>query len=145
MSILGKIILTTNSTADIGPTPIISGSIPVWVVATILARGFSPFWTASSADINTTAAAPSLTPDEFPGVTVPSVYVEKKKKKKKTKSITREIWIDLNNFFSFRNRGSNDFFALWSQIWVSTTIWVSTKITSDWGSAYFHKYWSQLW
>lgn len=55
-----------------GPIPIIFGSTPTWATATILASGESSFCLAMSADIRTTAAAPSLIPEALPAVTVPS-------------------------------------------------------------------------
>lgn len=67
-------LLTTNSTAGTGPMPIILGSTPASATATILANGESPFCIAVSADIRTTAAAPSLTPEALPAVTVPLAW-----------------------------------------------------------------------
>ena len=48
-----------------------SGSTPQTPPETIRASGLRPACCAASADATTTAAAPSLIPDAFPGVTVP--------------------------------------------------------------------------
>ena len=58
--------------AGIGPDPIKEGSTPHVAQDTILARGFKFLFSDSLSLIKTTAAAPSLIPEEFPGVTVPS-------------------------------------------------------------------------
>ena len=59
--------------AGIGPVPITAGSTPVVAQDTTLASGFRPRFSASSAVISTTAAAPSLMPDALPAVTEPSL------------------------------------------------------------------------
>ena len=51
----------------------IAGSTPAVAHAAIRASGVSPRAAASLALIKTTAAAPSLMPDAFPAVTVPSL------------------------------------------------------------------------
>ena len=58
-------------TASIGPTPMISGSTPDTLEAMMRARGVMPSSRARSADITTTAAAPSLSGHAFPAVTRP--------------------------------------------------------------------------
>ena len=50
----------------------IDGSTPHCAHETILAKGSIFLFFASSAVINTTAAAPSLIPEALPAVTVPS-------------------------------------------------------------------------
>ena len=54
-----------------GPKPIKEGSTPTEAQETIFARGSIDFFSASSLDVRNKAAAPSLIPEEFPGVTVP--------------------------------------------------------------------------
>ena len=49
-----------------------SGSTPAVAKATKRASGVSPRSCARSADVTTTAAAPSLVCDELPAVTVPA-------------------------------------------------------------------------
>ena len=56
-----------------GPVPMIEGSTPQVAQDTIRPSGFTPRAWASSADISTTAAAPSLMPLALPAVTVPSL------------------------------------------------------------------------
>ena len=58
-------------TASIGPTPMISGSTPETLDAMIRARGLMPSSRARSADMTTTAAAPSFSGQELPAVTLP--------------------------------------------------------------------------
>ena len=62
---------STFSTAGIGPRPMISGRIAATEEATMRARGFSPSSFARSSDITSTAAAPSLSGQALPAVTVP--------------------------------------------------------------------------
>ena len=63
---------STAFTAGIGPRPMISGRIAATEEATMRARGFRPRFAAFSADITSTAAAPSLSGHALPAVTVPS-------------------------------------------------------------------------
>jgi hypothetical protein len=63
---------STFRTASIGPTPMISGSIPETDEAMIRARGLKPSSRARSSDMITSAAAPSFSGHEFPAVTLPS-------------------------------------------------------------------------
>ena len=58
--------------AGIGPVSIITGSTPTVVWSTIRARGVSPSSRALSADISSTAAAPSEICEALPAVTLPS-------------------------------------------------------------------------
>src|SRR5512135_3559260 len=58
--------------ASTGPRPMISGESPVTPVATILASGVMPSWAAFTSLITITAAAPSLSGQQLPAVTVPS-------------------------------------------------------------------------
>ena len=58
--------------AGIGPVSMITGSTPTVVWSTIFARGVSPSSFALSADIISTAAAPSEICDELPAVILPS-------------------------------------------------------------------------
>ena len=58
--------------APIGPTPMISGSIPAVAAVMIRARGFRPSSAAFESDMTSTAAAPSLSGHELPAVTLPS-------------------------------------------------------------------------
>ncbi len=51
--------------------PMMSGSTPHTPPETKRAIGLRPAFLAASADATTTAAAPSLMPEAFPGVTVP--------------------------------------------------------------------------
>ena len=62
---------STFSTAGIGPRPMISGRIAATEEAMMRARGFSPSSCARSSDITSTAAAPSLSGQALPAVTVP--------------------------------------------------------------------------
>ena len=55
----------------IGPVPINAGSTPQLAQDFIDTSFSKPLISASSRDINVTAAAPSFIPDEFPAVTVP--------------------------------------------------------------------------
>ena len=57
--------------AGIGPRPMISGRRPATVEATIRARGFMPAACAFSSDMISSAAAPSLSGQALPAVTVP--------------------------------------------------------------------------
>jgi hypothetical protein len=57
--------------AGIGPRPMISGRIAATVEAMIRALGVKPRLAALSADMTSTAAAPSLSGHELPAVTVP--------------------------------------------------------------------------
>ena len=59
--------------AGIGPVPMIAGSTPAVADETIRASGVRPRRSASSADITTRAAAPSLRPEALAAVTVPSL------------------------------------------------------------------------
>ena len=52
-----------------GPYAMMLGSSPTTPQETILERGSSPSASALDADLTTTAAAPSTTPDAFPAVT----------------------------------------------------------------------------
>ena len=63
--------LTAFLVAGIGPVPITAGSTPAWPHETIRAKGTTPLLAASAYDISTTAAEPSLMPEEFPAVTEP--------------------------------------------------------------------------
>ena len=58
--------------AGIGPVSMITGSTPTVVWSTIRARGLRPSAFAVSADISSTAAAPSEICDELPAVILPS-------------------------------------------------------------------------
>ena len=58
--------------AGAGAKPIMRGSIPTAVEAIILARGLSWYCSIAASEAISTAAAPSLMPDAFPAVTVPS-------------------------------------------------------------------------
>src|SRR6476660_2522250 len=62
----------TLRTAGTGPIPIIIGSTPVDTYPTMRASGGVPISLALRAVVTTSAAAPSLMPDAFPAVTVPS-------------------------------------------------------------------------
>ena len=62
---------STAFTAGIGPRPMISGRMAATEEATMRARGFRPRFAAFSADITSTAAAPSLSGHALPAVTVP--------------------------------------------------------------------------
>ena len=57
--------------AGIGPTPMYSGRIAATVEAMIRARGLTPSFSAFSALITSTAAAPSLSGQALPAVTEP--------------------------------------------------------------------------
>ena len=57
--------------AGTGPRPNSSGGTPAVVNATKRPSGASPAAAARSAEVTTTAAAPSLVCDELPAVTVP--------------------------------------------------------------------------
>ncbi len=61
----------TAATAGIGPRPMISGRMAATEEATIRARGFRPRSAARCADMTSTAAAPSLSGQALPAVTVP--------------------------------------------------------------------------
>ena len=72
MSLIERLaFVITFSIAGIGPCPIIEGSTPDSARATIRIRGVSPSVCAWVAVVKTTAAAPSLIPDELPAVTLP--------------------------------------------------------------------------
>ena len=58
--------------AGTGPTPMIDGSTPPKAPDTQVAMGLTPSSFAFSSLITTTAAAPSLMPEAFPAVTIPS-------------------------------------------------------------------------
>src|SRR5579864_7754113 len=60
--------------AGIGPDPITFGSTPACAHDLIVAKGLRPRFFASLALIRTSAAAPSLIPDAFAAVTVPSFW-----------------------------------------------------------------------
>ena len=57
--------------AGTGPTPMYDGATPAMPAAAIRAIGRRPSRSAHSAEATSSAAAPSLIPDEFPAVTVP--------------------------------------------------------------------------
>ena len=57
--------------ASIGATPMISGSLPLTAEATMRARGRSPSSSARARLMTMTAAAPSLSGQALPAVTVP--------------------------------------------------------------------------
>ncbi len=57
--------------ASTGPIPIISGEQPETEVLSILARGFKPCSDANSSEQTRTNAAPSVSGDAVPAVTVP--------------------------------------------------------------------------
>jgi hypothetical protein len=59
--------------AGIGPVPMMLGSTPEVAQDTILAMGVMPRAFAVAALINTATAAPSLMPDAFQAVTLPSL------------------------------------------------------------------------
>ena len=59
--------------AGIGPEPISDGSTPAVAQEAMRASGVRPRFLASSALITTSAAAPSLRPEAFAAVTVPSL------------------------------------------------------------------------
>src|SRR5262249_19220438 len=65
--------LNAEREGGIGRAPMIDGSPPACAQETIRARIFLPCFSASEAFIITTAAAPSLMPEAFPAVTVPSL------------------------------------------------------------------------
>ena len=58
--------------AATGPIPMILGSTPARAPPTHVAIGLTPSSLAFSSLITTTAAAPSLIPEELPAVTIPS-------------------------------------------------------------------------
>ena len=62
---------STLRTAGTGPSPISFGSTPAVAMATIRARGVSPWAMACCELAIISAAAPSLTPEAFPAVTTP--------------------------------------------------------------------------
>ena len=62
----------TVFTASIGPTPMISGSMPETAVAMMRAIGEISSWRARSSLMITTAAAPSFSGHALPAVTLPS-------------------------------------------------------------------------
>src|SRR5258708_36219769 len=71
-SIFQPAFLSAAREAGIGPVPMIEGSTPACAHDTMRASGFLPSAAACLALISTTAAAPSLMPDAFAAVTVPS-------------------------------------------------------------------------
>ena len=71
-SIVMPAALSTALNAGIGPRPMISGRTAATAEATIRARGLRPRSRAFSSDITSTAAAPSLSGQALPAVTVPS-------------------------------------------------------------------------
>ena len=71
-SIVMPACFSTFSTAGIGPRPMISGRRPATADAMMRARGLSPSFSAFSADMTSTAAAPSFSGQALPAVTVPS-------------------------------------------------------------------------
>ena len=64
-------LLTANLIASIGPKPINDGSTPTELHEVILPKISKFFVSAIFFVVKTTPAAPSLIPDELPGVTVP--------------------------------------------------------------------------
>ena len=56
-----------------GPMPMMRGSTPAVAMATMRARGVKPWRLAASALAMSRAAAPSLTPEALPAVTVPGL------------------------------------------------------------------------
>ncbi len=65
------VFFMTLRTAGTGPVPMIAGSTPAEAQSMMRASGLRPSSLAFSADITTTAAAPSLMPEALPAVTVP--------------------------------------------------------------------------
>src|SRR3954470_1950085 len=65
--------LSAAREAGMGPVPMIDGSTPACAQDTIRASGVLPLFCAWAALIRTTAAAPSLRPEAFAAVTVPSL------------------------------------------------------------------------
>ena len=57
--------------AGIGPRPIVAGSTPATALETMRAIGRHPSSRARASEVTSTAAAPSLMPDELPAVTDP--------------------------------------------------------------------------
>ena len=57
--------------AGTGPMPMIRGSTPALAQPRILARGVRPRLCAASADVRTSAAPPSVIPDDVPAVMMP--------------------------------------------------------------------------
>eukprot|EP01137_Pigoraptor_chileana_P026917 Opistho-2@8884 len=68
---------TAKRVAGMGPVPMMDGSTPACAHATMHPSEARPRRAASSADMSTTAAAPSLIPLALPGVTVPLPSVMK--------------------------------------------------------------------
>ena len=67
-----QLVLALFFDDGIGPVPIKEGSTPQ-LAQDLIETNFSiPLFLASSSDINIIAAAPSLMPEAFPAVTVPS-------------------------------------------------------------------------
>src|ERR1035437_7677946 len=62
--------------AGTGPIPIVRGSTPAEVTAAIRASGFRLFCFTKCSLATTTAAAPSVIPEEFPAVIVPGVSLD---------------------------------------------------------------------
>ena len=66
------VLAITFLVAATGPIPMISGATPARAPATHVAIGLTPSSFAFSSLITTIAAAPSLIPEEFAAVTIPS-------------------------------------------------------------------------
>jgi hypothetical protein len=64
--------LSTFCVAGTGPVPITAGSTPTTAVASTRASGLSPSALARSADMISSAAAPSFSGELLPAVTVPT-------------------------------------------------------------------------
>ena len=69
------VLFNTFLLASTGPIPIILGSTPATAAPTILASGLRWFLFAASSDPTINAAAPSLSPEEFPAVTEPFSFL----------------------------------------------------------------------
>ena len=69
------VLLRTFLVAATGPIPMIFGSTPPRAPATHVAIGLTPSSLAFSSLITTTAAAPSLIPEELPAVTKPPSFL----------------------------------------------------------------------
>ena len=66
-------LASTLRLAGTGPMPMMRGATPAVAMATTRARGFRPFVPAAASLARSSAAAPSLTPEALPAVTVPSL------------------------------------------------------------------------
>ncbi len=64
-------------TAGTGPTPITRGATPALAMRSTLPRGVRPCFFTASADARISAAAPSLTPEALPAVTVLSGPIDR--------------------------------------------------------------------